>query len=203
MKRLWVVVLGMLIAAAACFGGAAAEVTLRGRLGVPGLASAPTSTMVLDGEPRTLSRVDGSFSIDGVAPGIHVLEAASPMFDFPVLTVSVSEDGQILGTFLFNKKRREMRHPFVLQAVSRPVYFEPRKTISVMSILGNPMLLMMGFMLLVTYALPKLQEGMDPEELKKMQEEMKKNQASQPDPQKMLSNLFGGGGATADDSDSD
>ncbi len=37
---------------------------------------------------------------------------------------------------------------------------------------GNPTVLMMGFMGLMAWGMPKMMENMDPEELKKMQEEM-------------------------------
>lgn len=36
----------------------------------------------------------------------------------------------------------------------------------------NPTVLMMGFMGLMAWGMPKMMENMDPEELKKMQEEM-------------------------------
>ena len=48
----------------------------------------------------------------------------------------------------------------------------------------NPTVLMMGFMGLMAWGMPKMMEGMDPEELKKMQEEM----GDSP-----MSSLLGGG----------
>jgi hypothetical protein len=48
----------------------------------------------------------------------------------------------------------------------------------------NPTVLMMGFMGLMAWGMPKMMENMDPEELKKMQEEM----ADSP-----MSSMLGGG----------
>jgi hypothetical protein len=60
--------------------------------------------------------------------------------------------------------------PLVLEPRGRIQYFEQHQQVSIMRmIMGNPTVLMMGVMGVMCYALPKMMENMDPEELKKMQ----------------------------------
>ncbi|KAJ7966208.1 ER membrane protein complex subunit 7-like [Quillaja saponaria] len=52
-------------------------------------------------------------------------------------------------------------------------YYEIREPFSIMSIVKSPMGLMMGFMLIVVFLMPKLMENVDPEEMRRAQEEMR------------------------------
>lgn len=76
--------------------------------------------------------------------------------------------------------------PLILQAHAQYVYFEPRKGFSAKSILKNPMMLMMLFSGVLMFFMPKIMEGMEPEE----KERMRKQMANQQDPAKMLSSMF-------------
>ncbi len=49
------------------------------------------------------------------------------------------------------------------------------------------MLLMMGFTMLMVFFMPKLMDSLDPEERKRMEEQM----SNSSDPQKMIKGLFG------------
>ena len=57
-----------------------------------------------------------------------------------------------------------------MRSVGLPEYFVPRPAFNYMDLLKNPMVLIMGFMLIATVAMPKMMEGMDPEQLRKMRE---------------------------------
>ncbi|KAM0006122.1 putative ER membrane protein complex subunit 7 [Helianthus debilis subsp. tardiflorus] len=48
-----------------------------------------------------------------------------------------------------------------------------REPFNIMSIVKSPMGLMIGFMVVVVFLMPKLVENMDPEEIRKAQEEMR------------------------------
>ncbi|EOY29426.1 Uncharacterized protein TCM_046903 isoform 2 [Theobroma cacao] len=48
-----------------------------------------------------------------------------------------------------------------------------REPFSIMSVVKSPMGLMVGFMLVVVFLMPKLVENMDPEEMRRAQEEMR------------------------------
>lgn len=61
----------------------------------------------------------------------------------------------------------------VLEPLKEEQYYEIREPFSIMSLVKSPMGLMMGFMVLVMFVMPKLMENMDPEEMKRAQEEMR------------------------------
>jgi hypothetical protein len=85
--------------------------------------------------------------------------------------------------------KQPISHPLVLTAHATYEYFEPRPGFSVLSLLRNPMLLMMLFSVGLMYVLPKMMENLEPEE----QERMRAQMEMQKDPTKMLSQLFGMG----------
>ena len=66
-----------------------------------------------------------------------------------------------------------------------------------MSIFANPMMLMMGFSLIMIFALPRMMSNMDPEILKEINEKSKSNaamltqpQLDMPDVSQGLANFF-------------
>lgn len=76
-----------------------------------------------------------------------------------------------------------LRLPLELVPVSTAQYFEARESFNVMTILKNPMYLLVIMTVVMAFIAPKLIEGMDPEELKAMQE----NMGNQPTMQDILS----------------
>ena len=67
-----------------------------------------------------------------------------------------------------------LRPPLVLGPVARVAYADPKPEFTLRSILRNPMYLGLGFMLVMAFAMPKLMDSMDPEEMKALQEQMAK-----------------------------
>eukprot|EP00004_Rigifila_ramosa_P007895 TRINITY_DN1909_c0_g1_i2.p1 TRINITY_DN1909_c0_g1~~TRINITY_DN1909_c0_g1_i2.p1 ORF type:complete len:148 (+),score=25.70 TRINITY_DN1909_c0_g1_i2:208-651(+) len=61
--------------------------------------------------------------------------------------------------------------------------YEQREPFSLLPLLSNPMVLMMGFTFLMAIAMPYMTAGMDPEELKKMQKSQ--------NPETLFKELFG------------
>lgn len=59
-----------------------------------------------------------------------------------------------------------------MEAKLAPSSSQPRESFNVFSILQSPMILMSVFMMAGVYFLPKMMEGIDPEELKQAQEMM-------------------------------
>lgn len=97
-------------------------------------------------------------------------------------------------------KRIPAAYPMVITAIMPVKYFQVRPPLSIMSMItGNPMMIMMLFMLVMIVAFPNMLAGMSPEELKEMQ----KSSASAGDPMKELSKLMGVGGAAAAKDDED
>ncbi|KAL2926516.1 ER membrane protein complex subunit 7-like protein [Bienertia sinuspersici] len=66
-------------------------------------------------------------------------------------------------------------------------YYEKREPFSLLSLVKSPMGLMVGFMLIVVFVMPKLMENMDPEEMRQAQEQMRS--------QGGLASLLGGAAA--------
>ena len=92
----------------------------------------------------------------------------------PTLRVDVSNDEEVAGGArvrfsLADDPARPMRMPVVLAPMSRVTYAEPQSGWSLRSFISNPFYLMMGVMALMMFAMPKMMENMDPEELKAMQ----------------------------------
>ncbi|KAJ0953468.1 putative ER membrane protein complex subunit 7 [Helianthus annuus] len=73
--------------------------------------------------------------------------------------------------------------------MARDLWLQIREPFNIMSIVKSPMGLMIGFMVVVVFLMPKLVENMDPEEIRKAQEEMRNQGVPS------LANLMPGAGA--------
>ena len=115
---------------------------------------------------------------------------------FPQLRVKVKNNGEVRAKLVEETsggRGDRFPYPFVLEPRGTVQYFDQHEQISISGmIFRNPMVLMMLFMGLMSYAMPKMMENMDPEELKKMQEEMKDSPM-----QRMLNPGAAGGGGSA------
>ncbi|XP_028798242.1 ER membrane protein complex subunit 7 homolog [Neltuma alba] len=139
--------------------------------GLPGKVS--NVKVILNGGQRvTFLRPDGYFSFHNVTAGTHLIEVAAIGYFFSPVRVDVSarNPGKIHAALTENRRGLS---EFVLEPLREEVYYEIREPFSIMSIVKSPMGLMMGFMLLVVFVMPKLMENMDPEEMRRAQEEMR------------------------------
>lgn len=133
-----------------------------------------------------IPREDGTFKVYGVPPGRHFLEVFATGWLFPQLRIAISagkgkkNPGEISAKYVAETSgtAQEFKTPLVLSpkevkpgVYAKVGYFQEHPKVSIMSmIFRNPMVLMMGFMGLMAWVMPKMMEGMDPEELKAMQE---------------------------------
>ena len=122
-------------------------------------------------ELKTLTRVDGSFALDNVPPGIYTLQVLSTRYHFGKYKVEVN-DGRIRAVFYpyVGAERVSAKHPLRIEPQSGRGYFEARPVVGIGYFLKNPMMLMMLFSVGMMYLMPKMMPT-DPEELKKLQEE--------------------------------
>lgn len=179
------------------------SVGLEGLIRLPASRKASPSIKILlnGGRKKAFTDMKGRFSFDGLSPGRYSLEVSTPNWGFPSYIVHVMDNGSVQASFFDHKGvKRNLVAPLVLEPFGVPNYFEPRKQMNIMSMFMNPMGIMMIVMAVVAFGMPKLMGAMDPEEMKRMQEEMRKNQKDQPDPEKLMKGFFGGG---APESDSD
>ena len=77
--------------------------------------------------------------------------------------------------------KQAIPHPLELTAHASYEYYEPRQGFSIMSIFKNPMVLMMIVSAGLVVLMPKMMEGLDPEQKEQMQRQM----AMQQDPSKV------------------
>ncbi|XP_011039643.1 PREDICTED: ER membrane protein complex subunit 7 homolog isoform X1 [Populus euphratica] len=124
------------------------------------------------GQHVTFLRPDGYFSFHNVPAGTHLIEVDAIGYFFSPVRVDVSArfPGKVQATL--TEKRRSLSE-MVLEPLKEEQYYEIREPFSVMSIVKSPMGLMMGFMVLALFIMPKLMENMDPEEMRRAQEEMR------------------------------
>ncbi|CAL9172592.1 unnamed protein product [Musa hybrid cultivar] len=126
------------------------------------------------GQNVTFVRADGYFTFHNVPAGTHLIEVAALGYFFSPVRVDISArfPGKIQAALTENRKAL---HELILEPLREEQYYEIREPFSIMSLLKSPMGLMMGFMLLVIFVMPKLVENMDPEEIRRAQEEMRTN----------------------------
>ncbi|KAL2471891.1 Protein of unknown function (DUF2012) [Abeliophyllum distichum] len=145
--------------------------------------------VLLNGGQRvTFLRPDGYFSFHNVPAGTHLIEVAAIGYFFSPVRVDVSarNPGKVQAALTEN---RRVLSELVLEPLREELYYEIREPFSIMSIVKSPMGLMVGFMVIVMFLMPKL---VDAEEMKRAQEEMR-NQGGTPS----LANFLAGAQRTS------
>ncbi|EXB80731.1 hypothetical protein L484_008511 [Morus notabilis] len=129
--------------------------------------------VILNGGQRvTFLKPDGFFSFHTVPAGTHLIEVAALGYFFSPVRVDVSARNPGKVQAALTETRRGL-HEFVLEPLKDEQYYEIREPFSIMSLVKSPMGLMIGFMVIVVFLMPKLVENMDPEEIRRAQEEMR------------------------------
>eukprot|EP00591_Stephanopyxis_turris_P007465 CAMPEP_0195511760 /NCGR_PEP_ID=MMETSP0794_2-20130614/3972_1 /TAXON_ID=515487 /ORGANISM="Stephanopyxis turris, Strain CCMP 815" /LENGTH=229 /DNA_ID=CAMNT_0040639417 /DNA_START=95 /DNA_END=784 /DNA_ORIENTATION=+ len=179
--------------------------TIRGKLRLPNDTPVNTTRVTLNNnEYTTYTQSDGSFAFYNVPPGVHLLDVQSLTHLFSHVKIQLLESAMTAGEgpkcieYAYpGAPKQAIPHPLLLTAHAKYQYFEPRQGFSILSILKNPMLLMMLVSGVLMFMMPKMMENLDPEQKEQMQKQME----MQSDPQKMLSQLWGdiAGGAEGAD----
>mmetsp|Transcript_18598 Transcript_18598/g.25788 ORF Transcript_18598/g.25788 Transcript_18598/m.25788 type:complete len:219 (+) Transcript_18598:44-700(+) len=117
---------------------------------------------------RTLPKADGSFGFSDVPPGTHLLEVAAMGFFYPPIRVDVSarHNGKIHAAWA-EDRRKVISPSMLIEPVKKMNYFEKRQEVTMWSIFGNPMMLMMIFTIVCVVIISNI----DPETLKEMQQQ--------------------------------
>jgi len=167
--------------------------TVRGRVSHPDPSTQLNATRVTLNsglEFTTYTQVDGSFVFHRVPPGVHLLDVQSRQHHFSHVKIQLLEGSmdspRCIEYYYPGSSKQVISHPLDLVAHAEYQYYETRKGFNLMSILKNPMLLMMLFSVGMMYFMPKMMEGLDPEQKELMQKQM----AMQKDPTKMLTSMF-------------
>ncbi|CAN6721060.1 unnamed protein product [Malus baccata var. baccata] len=118
------------------------------------------------GQSVTFLRPDGFFTLYPICS----LDKDISNAVFVRVDVSARNPGKVQAALTEN---RRPLNEFVLEPLREEQYYEIREPFSIMSLVKSPMGLMVGFMLIVVFLMPKLVENMDPEEMRRTQEEMR------------------------------
>ena len=176
--------------------------SIHGRLRLPDPAQSLNSTRITlnDGTTHsTYTLPDGSFVFRRVPPGVHLLDVQSRVHHFSQVKVQIlpgSMDSPRCVEYVYpGATKQAVPHPLELTAHASYEYYEPRQGFSLMSILKNPMVLMMIMGVGGMYMMPKVMDGLDPEQKELMQKQM----AMQQDPSKVSRCEEGGGGVARSD----
>ncbi|EEC42880.1 predicted protein, partial [Phaeodactylum tricornutum CCAP 1055/1] len=128
------------------------------------------------GEFSTYSQTDGSFKLHSIPPGIHALDVLSTTHHFSQIKIQLVEgdmdNPKCLEYAYPGASKKPASYPVVLKAIATYDYFEPRRGFSVFSMLKNPMFLMMAFSVGLMFLMPKMMEGLEPEERERMKQQM-------------------------------
>jgi len=201
---------------------ALAQASFKGRLDTAA-SVVPSSFRVRlnGGEAEAFIRADGRFAFNNVEAGLHELSIVDPFHVYPRYLVDI-DSGTLKPRFYEIPNpaaptvRRELPNGLVVRPLGVQDYFEKRQQMSILSLFMNPMVLIMGFTLLMGFAMPKLMEvsnvclriararvcvcakrgpnaprpqSLDPKELEEMQRMQAKSHG---DPSKMLAGLMSG-----------
>ena len=175
-------------------------VPIEGQLLIPDGTPTTNYEVTLNGNLHSaFCRSDGLFTFHDVQTGVYLLDVSSVKETFPQMKLKVvAEEGSIsVVEYKYpGAKKVAASYPIMLKAIAPIKYFQVKPPLSIMKmIMSNPMMLMMGVMLVVVLLMPKMMAGMDPEELKELQ----KQQAQAGDPMKQFQKLWSGGGKDDDD----
>eukprot|EP00518_Triparma_eleuthera_P004369 CAMPEP_0182464028 /NCGR_PEP_ID=MMETSP1319-20130603/8197_1 /TAXON_ID=172717 /ORGANISM="Bolidomonas pacifica, Strain RCC208" /LENGTH=194 /DNA_ID=CAMNT_0024663633 /DNA_START=25 /DNA_END=605 /DNA_ORIENTATION=- len=176
--------------------GSSETTTFTGKLILPprSLPFAFTPLTLNAGEYNATSDADGDFFFVGIKPGVYNLEVGAASHAFPTVKIKFTEgemDSPKCNLYLYlgsGMQPVDCSSSLTLPALAQYHYFESRPPFSPFAILKNPMLLMMLFSAGMMWYMPKMMEGMDPEQRAQMEKQM----AMQSDPQAMLAELWGG-----------
>ena len=165
--------------------------SIQGRLRLPDPSSSLNSTRITLNDGRThntYTQVDGTFIFHRVPPGVHLLDVQSREHHFSQVKIQLLEESmdspKCIEYVYPGAPKQAIPHPLELTAHASYEYYEPRQGFSIFSILKNPMLLMMIVSVGMMVLMPKMMEGLDPEQKEQMQKQM----AMQQDPSKVSNN---------------
>ncbi|CAN4099838.1 unnamed protein product [Withania somnifera] len=112
-----------------------------------------------------------------VSAGTHLIEVSVIGYFFSPVRVDVSARNSGKVQAALTENRRSLIE-LVLEPLSEEQYYELKEPFSIMSLVKSPIGLMFGFMLFVMFVMPKLAENVDPEEIRRTQEKIMRNQGS-------------------------
>ncbi|KAL6556738.1 hypothetical protein OROGR_006026 [Orobanche gracilis] len=142
--------------------------SINGKIRFPGFSATGFGLPAKIANVKIILNGGQKFASHNVPAGTHLIEVAAIGYFFSPVRVDVSarNPGKVQAALTEN---RRVLSELVLEPLREEQYYEIREPFNIMSILKSPMGLMIGFMVVVMFLMPKL---VDAEELKRAQEEM-------------------------------
>ena len=109
---------------------------------------------------------------------MYLLDVLSTEYLFSQFKLNLPEDDseiRVLEYMYPGANKRAAAYPVDLRPHVKLEYFDKRQQPGLHTLFRNPMLLMMGFTMLMVFFMPKLMDSLDPEERKRMEEQMSFN----------------------------
>jgi len=149
--------------------------------------------LVNGGEHVASIHEDGTFIVQGVNSGSHVLDVIHPSIHYESARIDITSKGKIRARKVNNLQPSAVTHmvyPLRLTLIGPYRYFQTREQWRITDILFSPMVLMMVLPLVLIVILPKMMS--DPETRKEM-ESVTLPKYEMPEMSEMLTSFFGGG----------
>ncbi|KAF9324433.1 hypothetical protein BG006_000526 [Podila minutissima] len=129
--------------------------------------SIKTRVVLSGGEYSAMVTKEGRFMFPNVPEGSYLLEVQSPQYIYPTLKVIVtakeSRAAMVTPGADWSNNDNQLQFPLSLTPRGAASFFIPREGFKVSHLFANPMMLMMGFSVLM------LLSNMDPEAMEEMQ----------------------------------
>ncbi|KAG0046077.1 hypothetical protein BGZ83_008726 [Gryganskiella cystojenkinii] len=137
------------------------------------LALIRTRIVLSGGQYSTMITKDGRFIFPDVPEGTYALEVQSPQYIYPSMKLVVADKQAkaylvTLGSDWSNNDNA-LQFPITFVPRAPSSYFVPREGFQIKHLFANPMMLMMGFSVIMLFLMPKLMANMDPEAMQEMQ----------------------------------
>ncbi|KAF9910600.1 hypothetical protein EC991_006159 [Linnemannia zychae] len=147
-----------------------------------------TRVLLSGGQFSSMVTKDGKFRFTNVPEGTYLLEVQSPQYIYPTIKVTLAgkETKANLVSFGFDWSNNDnpLQLPLTLVPRAPSSYFIPREGFKISSLFANPMMLMMGFSVIMLFVMPKMMANMDTEQMEEiqgMQEDMQMPSFEMPD----------------------
>ncbi|KAK3807751.1 MAG: hypothetical protein J3Q66DRAFT_356391 [Benniella sp.] len=135
--------------------------------------STRTRVVLSGGAYSAVINRDGKFVFSNVPEGSYLLEVQSPQYIYPVIKLTITDKQPrahlvTLGADWSNNDNI-LPLPLTLSPRGPATFFIAREGFKISHLFANPMMLMMGFSVLMLFIMPKMMANMDPEAMQEVQ----------------------------------
>eukprot|EP01119_Soliformovum_irregulare_P007737 TRINITY_DN201_c0_g1_i1.p1 TRINITY_DN201_c0_g1~~TRINITY_DN201_c0_g1_i1.p1 ORF type:complete len:218 (+),score=38.77 TRINITY_DN201_c0_g1_i1:3-656(+) len=135
-----------------------------------------------DGTSRTIMRTDGNFRFADVSKGSYLLQISSTDYLFPFIRVDVTKNSQVRAfkQMSAGEDRDLLPYPLRISPDAPADFFLVKEGFQVMSLIKNPMIIMMGVTLIFTMVIPKMLSGIDQEAMAELTKKEGETEVKEP-----------------------